>query len=304
METTATAVPVAVRVRADRQERLARLLEGGLGWPVVDPTDVVLPPVALLADAESVAGRARHALPLVLLVDGSDDPTAAATAAATADRVTVLPWPPGTAQLRAAVVGAAVPPSAGPWCTIVAAAGGVGATTVALAVAGLRSWRHGATLAAVTGPPHVHDVRTVALGHLDSPATWAASAPVPGIDDLRVVRVDRSGPDERARTQVPVVLELGVADVAASLPDVLVARPDRAGLDALELTTARLVVVVGEGPAGRSSVRAAVGDRDVVWLRDDPRVRAACHRGRHPTDAPGSWLRPLTELVAAVGGSG
>lgn len=336
------AVPVALAVRADRYERLSRLVEGALAWPVVAVDDPVLPPVAVLTDVATArqwasaggalpsedavegaspgrgpatdtggatglaVGAAHRTGASVVLLVGEDDPPQVA-AAAGARAAAILPWPPSVAALRRAVLGGS---ARGPravhraWCTVAGAAGGVGATAVALALAGIRAWRSGRTLAAVSGPPHVPDAPLVGGDDLASPAAWAAGAPVAGLTGLRVVNLRRADAPVVVGS-VPTVVEVG-ATVRATLPapDVLVVGRDRAGLAAIGDGPARAVVVVGGGPVDVGRIRRAAAPARVVVVGRDPRVAAACHAGRHPTDAPGSWLRPLADVVAALDGRG
>lgn len=294
-------VPVAVLVAQSRSERVTRLVEGALGWPVVDVDDAVLPPAAVVADVESLRAAPPTSVPVVVLVGPRDDPTVAACAGAIADAV--LPWPPTVDQLRAAVRGPASREPRRPWCVVAAAAGGVGASTVALAIGGIRAWSVGRTLVAVSGPTHVPAAPRVDAPDLASPAVWLAGATVPGLPALRVVGLRPGARGRPGGGEVATVAELGVApgpDGVAPAPDVLVVGRDRTGLAAVETTPAGVVVVVGPGPVPVRAVARAAASRAVVPLGHDPRVAAATHAGRHPGDAPGSWLRPLGDVVTAL----
>lgn len=294
-------VPVAVRVAQSRSERLTRLVEGALGWPVVDVDDPVLPPVALVADVGSLRTSPPTTVPVVVLVGPRDDPTVAACAGAVADAV--LPWPPTVEQLRAAVRGRAARETLRPWCVVAGASGGVGTSTVALALGGIRSWSVGRTLVAASGPTHVPDAPRVDPPDLSSPALWLAGASVPGLPELRVVGLRRGGSGRPGAGAVPTVVDVGVAPDPGGVglaPDVLVVAPDGAGLAAAETTPAGVVVVVGTGPVPVTALARAAAPRSVAPVAHDPRVAAAAHAGRHPGDAPGSWLRPLGPVVAAL----
>ena len=297
----ASAVPVALAVAPERCEQLTRLVEGALGWPIVAPGDVELPPVAVIADVVGApAGEDRWRVPTVLLVAADDAAPAVASAAVRADGV--LAWPTTPDRLRAAVLGTAPDGDRRPVCSVVGAAGGVGATTVALAIAGLHAWEHGRTLAVVSGPTHLPDAPVVAAGDLASPAMWSAGSAVPGLSALRAVGLRGPVLGTPAVGDVPTVLDAGVVpDDAALRPDVVVVRPDGTGLGVARTTAASWVVVVGTGPVGHRAIADAGGQR-LVRLRADPRVAAACLAGRHPTDAPGSWLRPLVPVVDALVG--
>ena len=293
----------------DRLERLTRLLEGSLGWPVVDLDDPGLPPVAVVVD---VAGRARLpddavGPPLVLLVGEDDPPLTVARAARGA--LHVLAWPPAPAALRAALAGGGAVRGRRPWCTVVGSAGGVGASAVALGLAGVRAWTVGRTLAALSGPCHLQDVPVVGPDELTSPAAWAAAAAVPGVEAMRVVglatdwrRAGRPGEAGIAVAgEVPTVLDLGVLG-PADVPDVLVVGPDRAGLDAAGSVPARAVVLRQRGAGVPvAALRRAAAPAPVHVVAEDGRVARACLAGRLPTDAPGSWLRPLAAVAAGLG---
>lgn len=285
-------IAVALDVEGPLRGPLERVVEGALGWQVVGADDPVLPPRCVLADVARVAAHAHGLAPVVLLVGPDDDPVRVARAARAA--TDVLDGVPDAATLTRVVAASAVVPSGRtPWCTVSAAAGGVGATTVATALAALRAWEHGPTLAAVSGPTHQTGAPRLAPGDLAGPAVWEAAAPVVAVDGCRVVGLDSATPPADAGP-VPLVHEAGVVDHPA---DVLVARPDAAGLGAAS-GAARTVVLVGRGPVPASRFRAAVDDLvEVPW---SARVAAAAATGRLPADVPGSWLRPLVAVVASL----
>lgn len=297
----AATMPVAVEVRGPMRTAVERVVEGALGWQVVDLDDPVLPPRCVLVDVPSAGVAAASEVPVVLLVAPDDDPVAAAHAARHA--ATVVDGVPEASALVGVMGRAEAVERSGrrAWCTVAGAAGGVGATTVATALGGLRAWRHGPTLVAVRGPAHQPDAPTVARGDLAGPAAWAAARAVVGVDGCRVVRLRDDGPADaegRGATvhdagPVPLVLELPTGAVA----DVLVVRPDLPGLAALDAVGGGAVVVVGRGPVSPGRIAAAAGDRRVVEVPVSARVAAAAARGRLPADVPGSWLRPLAELV-------
>lgn len=285
-------VPVAIDIAGPARTQLSRVVEGVLGWPVVAVEDPVLPPRCVLVDPARAPAHAAGQVPVALVVVPGDDPAAAARAGQHA--AAVLEGVPDAAMLEqlAARTAAAGPAGRLPWCTLAAAAGGVGATTVATALAGLRAWRHGPTLLATHGPTHQDDAPTVGVDDLASPAVWAAAIPAVGLDDLRVVRLQSPALPADAGP-VPVVLECGIGDPAA---DVLVIRPDRAGLAAAAAGTGA-VVVVGRGAVDHAALCRVAEDRPVVSCSWSARVAAAGASGRVPADLPGSWLRPLAPLV-------
>lgn len=290
----AAPVPVAVDVAGPVRTQLLRVVEGALGWPVVDVDDEVLPPRCVLVDAARAGAHVGARVPLVLVVAPEDEPAQAARAGAVASRV--LDGVPDAAALARCVAGLdhALPRGRTPWCTVGAAAGGVGATTVAAALAGLRAWRHGPTLLATSGRSHQPGAPLVATGDLASPAVWAAAVPAVGVTELRVARL-RDGQLPPDAGPVPLVADLGTGVTGA---DVLVVRPDRAGLEAVAAGTGA-VVAVGRGPVDLAALRRAAEDRPLVSCPWSARVAAAAMHGRLPADLPGTWLRPLAPLVAA-----
>lgn len=290
------ALAVAVDVGGPLRGQVERVVEGALGWQVVAADDPVLPPRCVLADIDRAPAHAAAGTPVVLLVAPEDDPVRVGRAALHVD--SVVAGVPDAAVLRSVVAGAAAAPTGrAPWCTVAAAAGGVGATTVATALAGLRAWQHGPTLVAAAGPTHQAAAPRVGHADLASPALWAAAAPVVGLDHCRVVGLRASAAVLDAGP-VPLVLEggLGPEPVPA---DVLVARPDRAGL-AAAVGVASTVVLVGRGPVAPRELRAAAPDAKVVELPWSARVATAAADGRLPADVPGTWLRPLVPVAEAL----
>ena len=290
-------VPVAVDLAGAVASQVVRLVEGVLGWQVVAVDDPVLPPRCVLVDAEHAADHVGGPVPVVLLVVDGDAPVAVARAARGVHAV--LDGVPDAATLTRVVSGAtpAVPGVRPPWCTVAASAGGVGATTVATAIAGLRAWEVGPTLAALTGPTHQAAAPLVAASDLAGPAVWTAAAPVVGLGALRVVGVHgEDAPGDAG--PVPLVLERSVTQEPA---DVVVVRPDRAGLVATERATGS-VVVVGRGPLDVRALRAVADGRRLVEVDWSARTAAAAAAGRLPTDVPGTWFRPLLALVEALTG--
>ncbi len=285
---------VAVDVAGPLRGQVERVVEGSLGWQVVAADDPVLPPRCVLADVGRAAAHVGGPAPVVLLVGRDDDPVRVARAARRAVEV-VEGVPDAAVLVRVVAAVGEVTPGRGPWCTVVAAAGGVGATTVATALAALRAWEHGPTLVAVSGPTHQEGAPVLAPSDLAGPAVWAAAAPVVAVAGCRVVGLRSSGVPPDAGP-VPLVHEAGVVDGPA---DVLVARPDRAGLAAAG-GPAGTVVLVGRGPVQPGRFRAVAGA--VVEVPWSARVAAAAADGRLPADVPGSWLRPLVPVVTTLAG--
>jgi hypothetical protein len=175
-------------------------------------------------------------------------------------------------------------------------AGGVGTTTVALGLAGLRAWAGAQTLVGVRGLGLPwRGVPTAALGGSD---LWAVAEHAAGLELLRIVRLldhDRV-PDLADPAIEALVLDAGPDPDA----DVLVCRPDAAGLAAVQATTAAAVVVIGDGPATHRALLAAAGGRRLLRLPWSARVARAGATGRLPAGLPGSWVRRLRPLVTGA----
>jgi len=291
-------VLVALALRGPAGPGVARVVEAALGWHVVAPDDPVLPARCRLVDLAGLRAAGRvPGLVDVLVVDADDPP--GEVAAAAREVAGVVGPDPGPDDLRGALDRLApAAPAVGPWRSVGASAGGVGCTTVAAALAGLRAWRTGPTLLVASGPAHLDAVPTLGPSDLASPSAWAAALPAPGVPDLRIARW--RGASEVVPGDVvgpTTVVDLGPVDVAAGPLDVLVVRPDRAGVRTAGGALGRpVVVVVGDGPCGVDAVRRASGG-PVVCVAWSVRVAAAAARGRLPAGLPGRWLRPLVPLV-------
>jgi hypothetical protein len=303
------ALPVAIELRGPHSDGVRGWVEGVLGWQPVEGTTADLPAALRLVDVGSAAVDAsRGPIPTVLLL-GSEVPATAAVEATLRLRPDLaLAWPDDRERLHEAV-GAVLaaprtPRPAGRVVRVGGSAGGTGTSTVALALAGLAAWSGARTLVAVGRTAPVGDVVAVPSAALASPDLWQRGTALPGVARLRAVRiVDQAPtplPDPASGELEVAVLDAGVA----SDVDVLVARPDAAGLDAARDTTAAVVVTVGEGPATPDALRRACGGRRRLTVPRSVRVeRAGLHR-RVPAGLPGSWLRGLRPLVPAVPGKG
>ena len=175
------------------------------------------------------------------------------------------------------------------------ASGGVGVSTVVLALAGLVGWSGRRTLAAVRAGAPVGDVRTLPPDALGAVDLWGRATPLAGAGQARVVGLVGAGscPPLDDPGLAAAVLDEGVAtDV-----DVLVLRPDAAGLAAAADTAAGALVVVGRGPAPARDVAAACGSRRRVEVPRSARVAHAGLHARVPTSLPGSFLRELSPLI-------
>lgn len=266
-----------------------------LGWQIIDAeTAALVPPVLLVTDPHGTSEPGPT--PTVLLVRDSDDPAAAATRACHVRAASVLRWPEERASLAATVgpVADADARTGGRVLRISGAAGGVGTTTIALALGGLAAWRGRATLVVARGDVPVADARSVDPSVLRGPGAWRAGTPVPGVPGLRVVAAT-----------APVQADPEVSDAAlvlvdggdASAADVLVLRRDGAGLRALAASAAGTAVVVDHGPGHpRDLVEAAAGRR-VISVPYSARVARAGLARRVPAGIPGAWLRLLAPVA-------
>lgn len=269
---------------------------GSLGWQAVgsDPS-VPVTPVLTLADVPAVLdGDRLEAGEDTVLVVAGDAPLDAARAAAHGSVRAVTGWPDGRDALPA-IAGRILAGRSGPVVDdlrVAGGAGGVGTTTVALALAGLCAWRGRRTLFLRGGGRSDRQG-----GELEGTTAWRGAEPVPGISGLRVLEVD----DPR----VPVgegPASLVVRDLARAVEtDVLVVRRDRAGLDAVRATTAGVVVVTDTGPAPVAAMRQAASGRRLVTVPWSARVARAGLRGRVPAALPGSWLRTLQPVIGRGG---
>jgi hypothetical protein len=297
-----TALPVTLDLAGAHADAVRRWVEGVLGWQPVDGDTSDLVPAALrLCDLAGVRAGSEGpgGVPTVLLVAANDPPAAVAETAARLGPDLVLAWPEGRDELVDAAAGvlAGRCPSDGHLrvLRVGGAAGGTGTSTVALALAGLAGWGGLRTLVAVGVGAPVEDGLLVPADALAAPDLWTRATPLAGVPRARVVRIADHGwlPDPVTADPEAAVLDVGVAtDV-----DVLVCRPDAAGLAAAATTTAAAVVVVGDGPGSAAAMRRACGHRRQLALPRSARVaRAGLHR-RVPTSLPGSWLRRLVSLA-------
>ncbi len=292
------ALPVELAVRGQLAEAVRRTVEGALGWQLVDElTAALVPPAVRLADPTSAPGGDT---PTVLLVPAGDAPEAAALAAVRLRPAAVTAWPCEGTALAAAVARATAAPRAAALTTIElrvgGSAGGAGTTTVSLALAAVAAWRGDAVLLAsgdrVLLPA---DAPAVDPSAMAAPDLYTRAAPLAGVPGARAVRT--TGPATEAAVIDPAarlaILDVGVADEV----DVLVVRPDAAGIAALERTAAAAVVVTGTGAVPARAIAAAAGGRRRVDLPTSHRVARAAAVGRVPSSLPGRYVRSLAGLV-------
>jgi len=321
MSTSASsALPVDLALAGAHRDAVGRWVEGTLGWQVITSTDGQagddpVPPVLRLRDhmpqvRPSAAGgpAAARVLPEILLVPDDGAPAAAAILAQAAPSTPVLGWPSHRdrlPELAAAVLAApAARSQMASMLTVGGSSGGVGTSTVAMALAGLKGWSGAATLVAVRGlglPWRQVPAAALADGDL-----WSQADPLPGLDTVRAVCLADQAPlPDLADARIEAV----IVD-AGPTPDcdVLVCRADAAGLWALERTTAAAVVMMGAGPVPARVLRGVLAGRPAIRLPYSVRVARAGVAHRVPAGLPGRWLADLRPLLvgtrASVRGSG
>ncbi len=292
---TAGALPVRLSADARLSDQVAAFVEGPLGWQVTRDEELPAALALVGVDAPPVAG-----VPAVLLVRDDDPPDRAARRAC--DVAAVLRWPDERDQLRA-VAGTLLRRVArtGPGTTTIrvgGAAGGVGTTTVTLALGGLLAWHGRPTLVVATGDVPLPDVPVVDPAALSAHRTWDAATGVAGVPNLRVLATTR-GP--RAPAHVPDDVVVLRDDGVSVDVDLLVCVRDRAGASALDATVAAAAVVVGRGvippAAWARRTRTRVRQLEVDW---SARVgRAGVHQ-RVPASLPGRWLAALAPLARSL----
>jgi hypothetical protein len=297
----AAAVPVALELSGRHAGSVRRWVEGVLGWqPVDDDPSGPVPPAFRLVDHQpTVAGRPPGpVLPTLLVVDDDASAPATATLVHAARPDAVVPWPSGRDQLPEVVDGLLRRPRRGGSeprvLRVGGAAGGVGTTTIALALAGLLGWQGDGTLALVRPPAAVPALRVVPGEAVGAADLWARADELPAVPRGRVLGiVGGEVPTPADPRIVAAVIDAGVDDDV----DVLVCRPDAAGLAGLASTTAAAVVLVGTGPAPSKDLVRAAGGRRGVAVPWSARVARAGLHGRVPGSLPGRWLRRLAPLV-------
>ncbi|CAN5812067.1 hypothetical protein BH23ACT10_BH23ACT10_34600 [soil metagenome] len=275
-------LPVAVVLPAPLADRVTAWVEHDLGWQVVDPGGSLAPALVL---ADEPCG----AVPWIAVTDGppADDRV---TAQLTAGAEDVVGWPDDRDRIpliaaRVDLHRDVVP--RGLHLSVGGVAGGVGTSTVALAIGGLLAWA-GAAVLVVGG----HALRTLAgtrqlngVGH----------APVAGVPQLSVAghAVDVA---TVAWTGDVVVSDAGTR--ITSDTTVAVARPDGGLRRARGLDVP--VIVVGDQPLRIRDVERVLGRRPVAHLPWSVRVARAGLLGHVPSALPGRWLDSLRDGLGRV----
>jgi hypothetical protein len=270
-------LPVVVALPAPLHAAVTAWVEGDLGWQVVDPSGP-LPPVLALADAPCAR------LPWIAVTDGPPDGETV-TAQLTAGAEDVVGWPDGRDRIPLVATRVDVTRRVGPRgprVSVGGVAGGVGTSTIALAIGGLLAWGGAAVL--VVGGDAVLRLAGVA----DRMSSAGAHAAVPGVTGLSVSagRGDTAGAGWAGDV---VVVDDGTRVTPATT--VVVTRPD-AGLRHARAVE-RPTVVNGRSPLGPSEARRVLGRMPLAQLPWSVRVARAGLGGRVPSGLPGRWLDEL-----------
>lgn len=270
-------LPVAVALPTPLDAAVTAWVERDLGWQVVDAAGA-LPPVLALTDGPCAG------VPWIAVTDGAPDDRAVA-AQLTAGAEDVVGWPDGRERIplvatRLAAHRRSTP--RGPRVSVAGVAGGVGTSTVALAVGGLLAWGGAAVL--VVGDVAVLEYAGASRGA----PTAGAHAGVAGVAGLSVTagRGDAAGAGWDGDV---VVVDDGTR--VTSSTTMVVSRPD-AGLRRVGHFD-RPVVVNGRSPMGPSEARRLLGRSPVAQLPWSARVARAGLGGRVPAGLPGRWLDAL-----------
>lgn len=298
-------LPVALDLPDGLAAEVASFVETEAGWQVVG-TD------GGLAPALAIASGPRPGVPSVVVVEGPADGEQV-RAALLAGALDVIAWPQDRRRLLDAPlrVRATGRQAGGPAVFRVAGcAGGVGTSTVTLAVGGLLAWSGRPTLVVGgddllalcglgpwTGPGAAE---LAALAPADAAAEVAGLArAVPGVDRLTVLGGGGGVAGTGGWPLAAVVADLR-APTHLHGADLVCARAD-SRLRALGPLGGDVPVLVGEsGPLDRAGVRRLLGRAPVGWVPWSVRVARAGVSGRVPSGLPGSWISTLRAVLRRV----
>ena len=303
----ATAVPVLVDLPSSIAAELVPFVEATLGWHVVAPGGALRPRLALAP--APVPGT-----PTAVVLGGAPAPEAV-RAALLDGAVDVVAWPDERDRLadvlRRASQARAVPAGAPGLLRVGGVAGGVGTSTVALALGALLAWAGRDVVV-------VGDARCAALAGI----AWDG----PDGDDLRLLPVEDRAGEVRALARpldaAPglrllrgtgadlaevdgwgagvVVADAGAVGADGDV-DVVVARADVGLLAAVPWLGDRAVVVRATGPLGPGEVAGLLGRRPDAVVPESARVAMAALRGAVPGGLPGSYVAALRALADGRG---
>lgn len=280
-------LPVAVLLPPPLDQQVAAWVERDLGWQVVDPTGS-LPPALALATA------ACETLPWIAVTDGRP-PDDTVTALLREGAEDIVAWPDDRARIpliarridlhRRETAG-------GPRLVVAGIAGGVGTSTVALAVGGLLAWR-GASALVIGGDG------LLALAGVDGERSASGShTPVPGVGGLSVAARHADSAAVAWSGDVTVV-DAGTR-VTADIT-LVVARADGSLRRAGRLD--QPVLVNGDAPVGPGDIPRLLGRQPLARLPHSARVARAGLHGRVPTALPGRWLATVGDALRRLDGA-
>lgn len=297
-------VTVGIALPPPLSDEVTAYVESEAGWQAVGPDG---PPTPLLV----VAGEVQPGRPTVVVRESGVD-AAVVRQALDAGALDVLAWPDERERLLSAPqrVQAGAPHRPVPTLRVGGVAGGVGTSTVALALGGLLAWSGRRTI--VVGG----DDLTVHAGV----AAWSgpgageiAALPVDEaageVGELAVVVAGAGGLRLLGGPSAPATLPTAgwpadavVVDARADGPaDLLVAWPD--GRLVAGRHRREPVVLVGDRPLSLKAAGQLLGRRPVAVLPWSARVAEAALAGRVPAGLPGAWLRRLRPVLGAVAGT-
>lgn len=297
-------LPVAITLPQPLLGEVAAWVEGDVGWQLVSPEGPPAPALVL-------TDTPRSGQPCVVVVSGmpSGEQVRAGLGQGALD---VVGWPHERDRL-VSLADAGAPElteSDGPThLRIGGAAGGVGTSTVCLAIGGLLAWAGLRVL--VVGDDDL--LRLCGYGPWTGPgavemATLRAAdarnelpglcRPVAGVDGLAVLGGGGSAVASTVAWPVGVV----VADVrtppSPEAVDLVVARPDGA---LQQVANSRApVLLVGAGSLDRRGAQQLLGRAPAGWLAASARVARAGLAGRVPSSLPGSWLSALDKALRSL----
>lgn len=299
-------LPVVVDLPGRLGQEVTAFVEVEAGWQVVSPGGPLTPALEL-------AAVVRPGRPCVVIVEGKAGPDQVRSALL-GGALDVIAWPEDRGRLLEAPlrVHATRRNTSGPAVLRIAGcAGGVGTSTVALAVGGLLAWSDRTVL--VVGDDDL--LRLCGLGPWSGPGAAelaqldpadAASQvvtlarPVSGVDRLSVLGGGGTAMGGTGEWPVEAVIVDLRTPRHLACADLVCARPD-AGLDVLRGQPADLpVLVIGDGPLDMAAVRRRLGRPPLAWLPSSTRVARAGVAGRVPSALPGTWLKTLRTALGRV----
>lgn len=309
-------LPVSVDLPGVLGQEVTSYVEVEAGWQVV--AEAGPPPPALVLTAAPRAGR-----PTVVIVEGAPSPEQVRDGLL-GGALDVLGWPSDRDRLLDAPLRVRSDRrGAGPSVLGVSGlAGGVGTSTVALAMGGLLAWSGKRTvvvgdedLLRLCGAGGWRGPGAAELAALDAAGAGAELPgllrPVPGVPGLLVLGGGGASVGAAAGWGVDAV----VADLRALPPQdagspagraalrgasLLIGRPDGSLRSAAGAPADVGVLVAGKGPLDHAGVRRLLGRQPLGWLPESARVAQAGLRGRVPSSLPGSWLAVLRTASGRV----